>query len=163
MPPAHQRHHICSCSKSSGNGTWTAWIKDTDKFVTTDTNQTISGNKTFSSINGVAPSSLSLPDLNNGIDISSYFDLSLYTGQTYTPTVNGWISFSITSPNRGSLLCESTGISQTAYGVTDPDDNTKYRVSILVPCQANQTLTIYIRASGGTMNFAKFYPCLGNV
>ena len=116
-----------------------------------------------SKINGLEPSSLSLPDLNNGIDISSYFDLSIYTGQTYTPTVNGWISISITSPNRGSLLCESTGISQTAYSITDPDDNTKYRVSILVPCQANQTLTTYIRASGGTMNFAKFYPSLGNV
>lgn len=114
-------------------------------------------------INGVEPSSLSLPDLDNAVDISSYFDLSLYTGQTYTPTVNGWISISITSPNRGSILCESTGLSQTAYGVTDPDDNTKYRVSILIPCQKNQTLTTYIRASGGTINFAKFYPCQGNV
>lgn len=114
-------------------------------------------------INSLNPSSLSLPDLSNGIDISSYFDLSLYTGQTYTPTVNGWISISITSPNRSSILCESTGISQSAYGVTDPDDNNKYRVSILIPCQKNQTLTTYIRASGGTINFAKFYPCQGNV
>ena len=29
------------------NGTWSNWVKDTDKFVTTDTAQTISGNKTF--------------------------------------------------------------------------------------------------------------------
>lgn len=114
-------------------------------------------------INGLNPSALGMPDLSNGIDISSYFDLSLYTGQTYTPTVNGWISISITSPNRGSILCESTGLSQTAYGVTDTDDNTKYRVSILIPCQKNQTLTTYIRASGGTINNAKFYPCQGNV
>ena len=117
----------------------------------------------WSTINGLEPSSLGMPDLDNGIDISSYFDISLYTGQTYTPIANGWISISITSPNRGGLLCESVGISQTAYGVTDPDDNNKYRVSILVPCQASQTLTTYIRASGGTVNFAKFYPCLGNV
>lgn len=123
------------------------------------------GNSTtkWATINGLNPGSLSMPDLSNGIDISSYFDLSLYTGQTYTPTVNGWISISITSPNRGSILCESTGLSQTAYGVTDPDDNTKYRVSILIPCQKNQTLTTYIRASGGTINNAKFYPCQGNV
>jgi hypothetical protein len=31
----------------SGSASWSNWIKDTDKFVTTDTNQTISGNKTF--------------------------------------------------------------------------------------------------------------------
>lgn len=114
-------------------------------------------------LNGLEPSALGMPDLDNGIDISSYFDISLYTGQTYTPPANGWISLSITSPNRGSILCEAIGISQTAYGVTDPDDNNKYRVSILIPCQKSQTLTTYIRASGGTVNFAKFYPCQGNV
>ena len=32
----------------SGSSSWSNWIKDTDKFVTTDTNQTISGAKTFS-------------------------------------------------------------------------------------------------------------------
>ena len=32
----------------SGSASWSNWVKDTDKFVTTDTNQTISGKKTFS-------------------------------------------------------------------------------------------------------------------
>jgi hypothetical protein len=114
-------------------------------------------------VNALEPSALGMPDLANGIDISSYFDISLYTGQTYTPPANGWISLSITSPNRASILCEATGISQTAYSVTDPDDNNRYRVSILIPCQESQTLTIYLRASSGTVNFAKFYPCQGNV
>lgn len=31
------------------NSTWGSWVNETDKFVTTDTAQTISGNKTFSS------------------------------------------------------------------------------------------------------------------
>ena len=113
--------------------------------------------------NDLNPGALSFPDLSAGLDISSYFDLSLYTGQVYTPTVNGWISLSITSPNRGSILYEYGNVSQTAYGVTDPNDTSKYRVSILIPCIASQTVTVYIRASGGTFNFAKFYPNLGNV
>ena len=147
------------------SGTNAQYINISGSLLPSTDNSYSLGNSTnkWSSINGLEPSALGMPDLSNGIDISSYFDISLYTGQTYTPIANGWISISITSPNRGSLLCESVGISQTAYGVTDPDDNNKYRVSILVPCQASQTLTTYIRASGGTVNFAKFYPCLGNV
>lgn len=117
----------------------------------------------WKSINSINPGALSLPNISAGLDISSYFDLSLYTGQVYTPTVNGWISLSITSPNRGSILYEYGNVSQTAYGVTDPGDASKYRVSILIPCIANQAVTIYIRASGGSFNFAKFYPNLGNV
>ena len=37
--------YIRTCS----NGTWSAWIKETDKYVTTDTAQTITGVKTFDS------------------------------------------------------------------------------------------------------------------
>ena len=69
-------------------------VEFSTKFVTTDTNQTINGNKTFSSINGVEPSSLSLPsgDASNFIDISSYF-ANTGTGDTnsYTASANGWI------------------------------------------------------------------------
>ena len=114
-------------------------------------------------INGINPGVLSFPDLNNALDISGYFDLSLYTGQTYTPSVDGWISLSVTSPNRGSILAEISNISQTAYGVTDPDDTSSYRVCILIPCLKNVSVTFYIRASGGSFNSAKFFPCLGNV
>ena len=144
----------------------TDWLNDVPQKIELTSNipnYTYGNSTNKAKINDLNPGALGMPDLDNGVDISSYFDLSLYTGQTYTPTVNGWISFSIKSPNRGSLLCESTGIYQTAYGVTDPDDNTKYRVSILIPCLASQTVTVYIRASSGTFNFAKFYPCQGNV
>ena len=34
--------------RNCNGGVWTNWVKDTDKFVTTDTNQTVSGAKTFS-------------------------------------------------------------------------------------------------------------------
>ena len=142
---------------------WVDNVPTKIKLLSTGSDSSFGSSIRPAKINDLNPGALGMPDLSNGIDISSYFDINLYTGQTYTPIANGWISISITSPNRGSLLCESVGISQTAYGVTDPDDNNKYRVSILVPCQASQTLTMYIRASGGTVNFAKFYPCLGNV
>ncbi|MEE3450992.1 MAG: hypothetical protein VZR27_09950 [Acutalibacteraceae bacterium] len=40
----------------SGSASWSNWIKDTDKFVTTDTNQTISGQKAFTDINAISNS-----------------------------------------------------------------------------------------------------------
>ena len=42
--------YIRTCS----NGTWTAWINEADKYVTTDTNQTIDGEKLFTNINAIS-------------------------------------------------------------------------------------------------------------
>ena len=63
-------------------------VEFSTKFVTTDTAQTITGNKTFSSINGVEPSSLSLPSGNASdvIDISSYITDFSGTPNTYNCT-----------------------------------------------------------------------------
>ena len=36
--------------RTCANGTWTAWVNETDKYVTTDTNQNISGEKTFNDL-----------------------------------------------------------------------------------------------------------------
>ena len=140
-------------------------VEFSTKFVTTDTAQTISGNKTFSSINGVEPSSLSLPDLSNGIDISSYIDVSQTSTNYYTPPANGWISISVITPIRDSIQIEcSGGFRSSVYSATNPDSTSEYIASIIVPCIKNDTVTIYFKTSrGGTIKYAKFFPCLGNV
>ena len=135
-------------------------VEFSTKFVTTDTNQTISGNKTFSSINGVEPSSLSLPDLNNGIDISSYIDVT-QTSQ-YTAPANGYISIcGSTTANNNAILIKDhnydfgmvfrsliTSLGSSTYFVMPVIKNHVYDIS----CSAVTTI-----------DYAKFYPCLGNV
>ena len=147
-------------TRTCSNGTWTAWINEIDKFVTTDTAQTISGNKTFSSINGVEPGSLSLPSGNASdfIDISSYFDNTSATN-SYTASANGWIYLRL-----GDLSgCEAT--------VLDANNNrmwgqtTTGRVEQLtIPILKGQTLlTQWATTSTVIVNIARFIPCQGNV
>ena len=128
--------------------------------------ETITGNKTFSSINGVEPSSLSLPDLSNGIDISGYITVSRVSTNYYTPPANGWISISVISSARDSIQIESSGgFRSGVYSTTNPDNTNEYIASIIVPCVKNDTVTIYFRSSPNTstIKYAKFFPCAGNL
>ena len=132
-------------------------VEFSTKFVTTDTAQTISGNKTFSSINGVEPSSLSLPsgNLNDIIDISSY--LSILDGSsanTYITPANGWIS--ITMSNSAGIQAYINGL--WGHQIVRP---TAGGIRFLMPILKNNTANIII--FGGTIDNARFIPCQGNV
>lgn len=113
-------------------------------------------------INGVEPSSLSLPDgtLSNQIDISSYF-ANTGTGDTnsYTASANGWIYLRL-----GDISsCQAT--------VYDANNNRLWGQSstgnieqITIPILKGQTLTTQWNTSS-TVNVAnaRFIPCQGNV
>ena len=137
-------------------------VEFSTKFVTTDTAQTISGNKTFSSINGVEPSSLSLPsgNVSNFIDISSYF-ANTGTGDTnsYTASANGWIYLRL-----GDISsCQAT--------VYDANNNRLWGQSstgsveqMTIPILKGQTLsTQWVTTSTVNVAIARFIPCQGNV
>lgn len=137
-------------------------VEFSTKFVTTDTAQTISGNKTFSSINGVEPSSLSLPsgNANDVIDISSYFS-NTGSGDTnsYTASANGWIYL---------RLGDLSGCQATIY---DTNNNRLWGQSttgsveqITIPILKDQTLTTrWATTSSVNVTNARFIPCQGNV
>ena len=131
-------------------------VEFSTKFVTTDTNQTISGNKTFSSINGVEPSSLSLPsgNLNDVIDISSYLTYLDGTNNTYVTPANGWIS--ITMSGCSGIQAYINGL--WGNQIVRPSVG---GVRFLMPVVKNLTLNILI--FGGTIDNARFIPCQGNV
>ena len=131
-------------------------VEFSTKFVTTDTAQTISGNKTFSSINGVEPSSLSLPSDNASdiIDISSYLVNLDGTANTYTAPANGWIG--ITMSGCSGIQAYITGF--WGHQVVRP---TVGGVRFFMPVLKNQTTNILIFA--GTIDNARFIPCQGNV
>ena len=85
--------YIRTCS----NGTWTAWISETDKYVTTDTNQNISGAKTFSEdivINNSDTSQttkrlvITSSKVNLGDSNSDSWGISFNAGSSYVATIN---------------------------------------------------------------------------
>lgn len=116
-------------------------------------------------INGLNPSSLGMPDLNNGIDISGFFDATQISTNTYTAPADGYISLAVSSPNRGSInaVIGSDFWGTTAYGAVNPSDSNSFLQCMFVPILKNQTITVYLRTTGGTLESAKFYPCQGNV
>ena len=136
-------------------------------FIPTDNASQNIGNSTskWATLNGLEPSALGMPDLNNGIDISSYFDATQISTNTYTASADGYISLAISSPNRGSInaVIGSDFWATTAYGAVNPNDGNSFLQCMCVPILKNQTITVYLRTTGGTLENAKFYPCLGNV
>ncbi len=108
-------------------------------------------------INGLEPSALSMPDLANGIDISSY----ITTGDTdnnYTPSVNGWIWIRLIG-NGTSIIQGDFGIN-SSY-VTNNLTNEKWVETNLFVTKDVQA-TIRCRGITGIVG-AKFFPCQGNV
>jgi len=134
-------------------------VEFSTKFVTTDTNQTISGNKTFSSINGVEPSSLSLPSGNASdvIDISSYITDLSGAVNLYTVPANGYVTFTFSNGARVQIYPISGGgvssswVSGGSAGI----------IRGFMPVLKNSVLRIIINAT--TMDSFYFIPCQGNV
>ena len=116
----------------------------------------------WQTINGIEPSSLSLPDLSNGIDISSYLNTGSSTNDSYTASVNGYISIIFSSSTAcGCYVYNYTdGVFQRSNSITD---STYTNVcGVFVPILRNQTLNISSRATENIVS-AKFFPCLGNI
>lgn len=129
-------------------------VEFSTKFVTTDTAQTISGSKTFASINGVEPSSLSLPDLSNAVDISSYITDLTGNPNAYSPPANGYIAIRSTTANILGIVENTTGMGSYSQGSNQV-------LAVNMPVVKNSSITIYAVCS--SLSQAKFIPCLGNV
>ena len=132
-------------------------VEFSNKFVTTDTNQTISGNKTFSSINGVEPSSLSLPvfpSSSSSIDISSYItDMTGSVANSYTPPANGYITFVATGSQ--VQIFSDYGL-QSKFSIQSGSTMRGYH-----PVLKNEPIKIYM--VGTSIQSFRFIPCQGNV
>ena len=123
------------------------------------------GNSSFkwSTINGLNPSALGMPDLDNGIDISSYLTAG-NSNNTYTPSVNGWISISIGASSGGlAIFIEQGDMKVSSYSVTGKYQNTDLSCFACLPVVAGVVVNIGLKGSGNYISSAKFFPCQGNV
>lgn len=133
-------------------------VEFSTKFVTTDTAQTITGQKTFSSINtnqinGLTPSSLGLPG-DTSIDISGYITDFSGGSNLYTAPDNGIVAVDISGTNRYVLYNNNLSIGDRLTG-------SNFRRAGIIQVRKNDA--VIIQLDGGTLNYAKFFPCQGNV
>ena len=138
--------------------------QDSDVVHKSGGSETISGNKTFSRINGVEPSSLSLPsDRSARIDISSYFT-NTGTGDTnsYTVPANGCINLQLTDVVAvhcfSSTSNNLTNFCQTFSRASDG------MIYVLFPVRKNDIFkTTWYTSTTVSVGGAYFIPCQGNV
>ena len=117
----------------------------------------------WATINGLNPSSLGMPDLSNGIDISSYLTVG-NSNNTYTPPTNGWISVSTGASSGGlAIFLEQGDMKANSYSVTGKYQDTDLSCFACLPVIAGVVVNIGLKGSGNYINSAKFFPCQGNV
>lgn len=112
-------------------------------------------------INNLEPSSLSLPNPSNSIDISAYFTRT-GTGETnvYAVPSNGWIFLYLATISS----CEAKVLDaaqNVLWGTNDYD----FREMLMIPVVTGSTLQTQWTTEYSTVTVltAKFYPCQGNV
>lgn len=133
------------------------------KPTTQGTNQAVKHNlgtstDKWATINGLEPSSLSLPDVSNRIDISSYITRLDKVANQYTPPANGYINIRV---KKTSLPIVSIRIQQN-YGLMNSSETADFSTwSTYLPVVAGQVVEVYISAD--SLMSAIFFPCQGNV
>lgn len=113
-------------------------------------------------INDLNPGSLSLPDLDNGLDISGYITTGSSTNDSYTAPADGYLAIILASSSPCGLYVYdySKGIFMRSNSITDSTYNNV--CGVFMPILKNQTMNIASRVTDNIVS-AKFYPCQGNV
>lgn len=109
----------------------------------------------WATINGLEPSALSMPDIDNKIDISSYITNLSNVGNEYTPSVNGWICIRSGNATKISVLDVATSVGNASL------INTPTYLTVMTPVVANRK--VYITVICTSLEHAYFIPCQGNV
>lgn len=124
-------------------------------FLPTSSGQGI-GNSTskWKSINGLEPSSLSLPNLTNAVDISGYITDFTGSPNIYSPPANGYIVLRSTTANVLGIVENTTGMGSYSRGSNQV-------LAVYMPVVKNSSISIYAICS--SLTHAKFIPCQGNV
>ena len=141
----------------------TDWLNDVPQrvnFVSSAQSYSYGRSTNKALINDLNPGCLSLPDLSNGIDISSY--ITLNSDSSYTPLSNGYVYICCYSSSACGLWVRDTnnnGVSTRSIGSVPTYNNL---VSIYIPVVKNVSLSIFTPGCENILT-AKFYPCQGNV
>lgn len=129
-----------------------------------------SANK-WKSLNGVNPGALGMPDFSKYVDISSSItDLSgelININNNLLSSAPGWISIAIPYV-AGDYIKYELGKAGTAAGYNASrffmcGSSSNTYIALFAPYVPDLWGSLRIKASGGALMHARFYPCLGNV
>lgn len=119
--------------------------------------------KVTSDINGINPGALSLPDLNNGLDISGYITVNGGNKESlYTPPVNGWISVALTRTGgvNMAVMLKQGNFASSGHNIAHENGTTT--CNAMLPVIGGVQVSIN-SALADVIAFAYFYPCQGNI
>ena len=105
-------------------------------------------------VNGVEPSSLSLPNIANKIDISSYITDLTGAPNIYVSPSNGYI-------NLRSTNADILGIVENTSGMGTISRGNNQTIAVYLPVVANSSISLYAKCA--SLAQAYFIPCQGNV
>ena len=170
---AYKSRYIRYCADITAQSpVWQSWIKfaTDDNVMHLSGNETVNGVKSFAdnivaqtSINGINPGSLSLPDFSNALDISSYITVTdgSTIDSTYTTLADGYISVNLSRSSGAIGLVLSNGkIAISARENTFPDNHRE--CAGFIPVQKNDAVVI-TSCLADSIIWAYFIPCQGNV
>ena len=117
-----------------------------------------------SKINDLNPGALGMPDLNSGVDISSYITVVANANKEslYTPPSNGWISVALTRTGGANMAVMLKQGNFASSGHNIAQENGTTTCNAMLPVKGGVQVSINSALADG-IAFAYFYPCLGNV
>ena len=113
-----------------------------------------SNSNKWKSFNGLEPSSLSLPNIANKIDISSYITDLTGAPNIYVSPSNGYI-------NLRSTNADILGIVENTSGMGTISRGNNQTIAVYLPVVANSSISLYAKCT--SLAQAYFIPCQGNV
>ena len=105
-------------------------------------------------VNNLEPSSLSLPNIANKIDISSYITDLTGAPNIYVSPSNGYI-------NLRSTNADILGIVENTSGMGTISRGNNQTIAVYLPVVANSSISLYAKCT--SLAQAYFIPCQGNV
>lgn len=118
----------------------------------------------WATFNGINPGALFMPDLSNGVDISSYITVVANANKEslYTPPANGWISVALTRTGgvNMAVLLKQGNFASSGHNIQQQNGTTT--CNAMLPVKGGVQVSINSALADG-IDFAYFYPCLGNV
>ena len=117
----------------------------------------------WKSFNGLNPSALGMPDLSNGVDISSYITVVANANKEslYTPPANGWISVRLSRTSGSFAILLIQGGMVSAGRDTTSESGVK-TADAMLPVVGGVQVSINSSLADSVVS-AYFYPCQGNV
>ena len=105
-----------------------------------------------------------MPDLNNGVDISSYITVvgNANKESLYTPPANGWISVALTRTGGANMAVMLKQGNFASSGHNIAQENGTSTCNAMLPVKGGVQVSINSALADG-IEFAYFYPCQGNV